>query len=71
MLNVSLNHGLEARFVDGDNAIVQLLYFCFVLIHTDDVISCLGETRAGYESNISGSDDSKLHVFSFVLVRLR
>lgn len=53
---------VEARFMDRDAAVVQQRDFVHIQIEAKYIIAQFGQTGAGHEADITGTDDGDFHI---------
>ena len=59
--NIAVDDFLKARLVDRDFAGLQRFHFSRVVIDADDVMADVGETSAGHQTDVTGTDDGNIH----------
>src|SRR6202040_1780319 len=60
--DVAMDHFLETGFVDRHFASLQCFDFPRVVIDADNVVAHVGEASAGDKTDVTGTDDGKIHV---------
>ena len=55
------NHSIQERFVDGDLALLEKCNFFPIIIHANNGIPRVSETRRRHESDVANTDDADLH----------
>src|SRR3546814_6092115 len=58
---VGLDHRLQARFVDRDDAVVQAVDLGLVDVHAHHLVADFGQAGSGDESDVAGSEDRNAH----------
>jgi hypothetical protein len=59
--NISVNDLLQSGFVDGHFALLERLYFSWIVIDADNVVADVGKAGAGDETDITGADNGNIH----------
>jgi hypothetical protein len=60
---------LQARFIDGNAALLQAFHLGGVRIHTDNFVAHFGKAGCGHQTHIPGADYCQFHNGVTLLVR--
>src|SRR5207237_453692 len=58
---VSMHNLFESRFINWDLPFLQCVHLPLIVIHADDVVTDIGEARAGDQPHIARADDRDIH----------
>src|SRR3546814_16822589 len=58
---VGLDHRLQARLVERDDAVVQAVDLGLVDVHAHHLVADFGQAGSGDESDVAGSEDRNAH----------
>ena len=61
VFDVLLDDLIKSRFIDRDDAVVQLFDLCNVDINACDIDTEFCETRTGDQTNVTGTNDCNVH----------
>jgi hypothetical protein len=56
-----MNYFFKSGFINRDLTGLQLFNLLCVVINASDIMANIGETGAGDEANVAGTDDRKIH----------